>query len=212
LAIGAVVAIILLAGVGKVAGNSGQDPGHSGQTAISVNTVPMYRSVIVSPSTVTCGRDRGGTTGNASTATELGFPNGICQAGRTGARGRFPITVTYQGLPGQVAVKASDAVPSGGGGQWRLCGPGSKPACTGPKGRPGNDQFALWTFAGAGQPPTPVTSTPWCDHDFNANGYCAAARGQSQREGIKLMGPSSSGNLSTSWAVTVTWIAMPPPP
>jgi hypothetical protein len=50
-----------------------------------------------------------------------------------------------------------------------------------------------------------------CDSEFDTGGGCAATpaefKSQSQNEGIKLIGPRTWDDHSTSWSVTVTWTA-----
>lgn len=210
----AIVAIVVIAAIAKVAGRSNATTGQAGQTSISVKTIPMYRSVTVSPPTVTCGHYRGGSGGNASTKTALGYPNGRCTVGVAGAHARFPITVSYSGPQAVVDVKGSDAVPSAGGTPWHLCVPhGQSPtaACTGRGGLPGKNQYELLNFSGSGQPSAGVTSQFQCDPQFNPAGYCTPTpiRGLSQHEGVTLIGPSATDNLSPAWTVTITWAAVP---
>jgi hypothetical protein len=57
---------------------------------------------------------------------------------------------------------------------------------------------------------TGLTGTLTCDQEFSSGG-CSATQGQSEKEGIELIGPQSSGSSATSWTVTVTWAAAPPP-
>jgi hypothetical protein len=57
---------------------------------------------------------------------------------------------------------------------------------------------------------TGLTGTLICDQEFSSGG-CSATQGQSEKEGIELIGPESSGSTATSWTVTVTWAAAPPP-
>jgi hypothetical protein len=49
-----------------------------------------------------------------------------------------------------------------------------------------------------------------CDTEFNSSLGCPALTGQSQREGIVLIGPSKSDDTSTLWKIKITWIAVPP--
>ncbi len=209
LAAAVIVAIIVVATIGKAASRSNTTAGQGGQTSISVKVIPMYRSVTVSPPTAACSHYRGGSGADASTATALGYPNGRCTVGKPGSHASFPITVTYSGPLGEVMVKGSNAIPSAGGTPWRLCAPQGQPACKGRGGLPGKDQYELQTFAGAGQQLTGLTGQFQCDTQFNPAGYCVATRGHSQHEGVKLIGPAYSDNLSPSWTVTITWVAIP---
>jgi hypothetical protein len=142
----------------------------------------------------------------ASTSTELGYPNGHCWDGNPG--GSFPIKIKYKGPPGQVFVAGSNAVPSAGGSQWSLCS--SATACTGPHNLPGADQYMVKNFGAGRNSSTGLTGSLTCDQEFGPQG-CSATSGQSQTEGVELVGPETSGNTSSSWTVTITWAAAPPP-
>jgi hypothetical protein len=203
LSVAAVFAAVVVAAVG-----GGSHPGKTAQTSVSVSVIQMYRSVTVSPSAVSCAHYGGGGAGNTSTTTALGFPNGHCSVGTSSGGGNLPLTVSYDGPPGEVQVKGSNAVPGGGGAVWRLCGPGT---CKGVNGSPGKDQIELQTIAQAGQPPMPLTGGWECDAQFNPAGFCLATRGMSQHEGVLFTGPSWTDNPSSSWTFTITWIATPQP-
>ena len=180
--------------------------------AISLKVVPTIRSVTVSPGTASFSNCTGGSAGadTPSTATALGYPNGQCLEGTPGASGSFPITITYNGPPGQVYVGGSNAIPSAGSIQWGLCN--SAAACSGPGGLPGVDQYMVNIFGRDSNNSTELTGTLTCDQQFDPGAVdrCSAAPGASQTEGIQLIGPESSGNTSTSWTVTITWAAAPP--
>jgi hypothetical protein len=45
--------------------------------------------------------------------------------------------------------------------------------------------------------------------NFDPSGGCSAVRQQSQQEGFDIIGPYWQKNPSTTWSVTITWIAMP---
>lgn len=206
--VAAAVAVIMVI---AVVGGSSPHPGQTAQTKISVKVIQMYRSVTVSPSAVACGHYAKGGDSNGSSPTGLGFPNGQCWVGAPKSTGNLPLTVTYNGPPGEVQVKGSDAVPDGSGAKWQLCGPGTSAACKGVDGKPGTDQFKLWSFAQAGQPFTQLTGQWTCDAQFNPAGFCTAIRGMSQHEGAQIIGPAWSGHPSSSYTVTITWMASPPP-
>ena len=178
--------------------------------SISLKAVPTIRSVTVSPDTASFSNCNGGSAGadTKSTSNELGYPNGYCWVGAPGASGSFPITIKYQGPPGQVFVVGGNAVPSDGGPQWGLCNPSA--ACSGPGGAPGVNQYMVKNFGTDTNSSTGLTGSLSCDQEFSARG-CSATPGQSQKEGIELIGPQSSGSTSSSWTVTVTWAAAPPP-
>ncbi|HEY5990661.1 MAG TPA: hypothetical protein VIV12_30345, partial [Streptosporangiaceae bacterium] len=188
-----------------VIGGSGQT-GQTAQTKISIKIIQMYRSVTVSPTKVACGNFTGGNAANPSTSNALGFP-GQCTVGKQKGASTLPLLVTYNGPTGMVQVKASNAVPDNGGPGWQLCGPGTS-ACNGPNGKPGLDQFRLQTFSREGPLGFTYLTRQWqCDTQFNSGGYCTATRGLSQREGALIIGPKWTYTPSTTYTVTVTWMA-----
>ena len=193
-------------------GGNGQDPpafGGSGSVTAHLNVVPTIRSVTVSPGSVNFGNCTDGTGDTASAGDKMGYPNGICLVGNTGSNGHFPITVTYTGLAGNVWVHAGDAVS--GHGSWSLCNPTSQPVCTGGQNKPGNNQFTVMTFAQDVANYQLLTGDARCDTEFGPSGVCTAAPAQFQsqtgHEGIRLIGPESSDDSSTSWSVTIVWQA-----
>lgn len=208
------IGILAVVALGKVGGSGGADPpgpAHQGQLTIHFNAITTFNTVTISPSDVQCGHYHGGKSPNASTNT-LGQPNGRCTVGLypVAKLQDVPIKITYSGLAGSVFIQSGNAIPANNGTQWRLCGPhnGEKSICTGPEGRPGPYQFAVKNFAGSGMTPTTLTAWPVCDYQFDA-GNCSAVRTQSQQEGFAIIGPYWQKNPSTTWSVTVTWIAMP---
>jgi hypothetical protein len=176
-----------------------------------LSVVPTIRSVTVSPGSVNFGSCTGGSGSTTSMNNSMGYPNGICWVGTIGPDAHFPITVTYTGLPGSVWVSGSNAVPSDNGTNWSLCNPVGQPACTGGQGKPGKDQFAISTFAPQVANFAVLTGNASCDNEFNPGGGCSAAPAQSQsqtqHEGIQLTGPTTWDDGSTSWNVSITWIA-----
>jgi hypothetical protein len=80
--------------------------------------------------------------------------------------------------------------------------------CSGPGGLPGANQYMVRNFGSGGNSSTELTGSLTCDQQFGSGG-CSATPGQSQTEGIELIGPESSGNTSSSWTVTITWAAGP---
>ncbi|MGH3235093.1 MAG: hypothetical protein ACRDOH_17965 [Streptosporangiaceae bacterium] len=196
---------------------NGQDPpafGGSGSVSAHLNVVPTIRSVTVSPGSATFGDCTGGVGATASTSGKMGYPNGICWVGSTGPNSSFPITITYTGLPGSVWVSGSSAVPSDHGTSWSLCNPVGQPACTGGQGKPGKDQFAVSTFGAEVANFAVLTGSASCDIEFNPGGGCSATpvqfSSQAQHEGIQLTGPKTWDDGSTSWSVSITWIAESP--
>jgi hypothetical protein len=195
------------------ASTSGQDPpafGGSGSVTAHLKVVPTIRSVTVSPDSVNFGNCTEGSGDTTSAGDQLGYPNGICWVGNTGSNGHFPVTVTYTGLAGNVWVSASGAV-SDNNGNWSLCDPTGKPACTGGQNQPGNNQVTVMTFAQDVNYYHMLTSDAECDIEFQAGGSCTAAPAQFQsvttHEGIRLIGPKASDDGSTSWSVNITWVA-----
>ena len=219
------VAVLVVVAVGKVGGGGADPPGpaHEGQLTIHFNAITTFNTVTISPSDVQCGHYGGvpnqlgqypsaGKPPNESTNT-LGQPNGTCSVGLFPAKSSqdVPIKITYSGLAGSVYIKSGNAIPANNSTEWRLCGPhnGEKSFCTGPEAKPGPYQFAVKNFAGSGLAPTTLTAWPVCDYQFD-DGSCGAVRTQSQQEGFDIIGPYWQKNPSTTWSVTVTWIAMPP--
>lgn len=199
------------------AASHGQDPpafGGSGSINAHLKVVPTIRSVTVSPGSVTFGHCTGGTGNTSSTNTQMGYPNGICSVGTSGANASFPITITYTGLPGQVFVNGSSAVPADNGTNWSLCNPGGQPACGGGQGEPGQDQYTVRTFAEQVANTAVLTGSLACDSEFDPGGGCTATpavfKNQSQSEGIQLTGPKTWDDHSTSWSVTIIWTAASP--
>jgi len=211
-----VVAVLLVVVIGKVGSGSGggntAGPAHEGQLTIHFSAITTFNTVTISPSDAQCGHYHGGKYPNESTNT-LGQPNGMCSVGQYPVTKieDLPIKITYSGLAGSVYIKSGNAIPADNGTQWRLCGPhnGEKSICTGPEAKPGPYQFAVKNFAGSGLAPTTLTAWPVCDYQFD-DGSCSAVRTQSQQEGFDIIGPYWQKNPSTTWSVTVTWIAMPP--
>jgi hypothetical protein len=200
--------VIIVIGVIFLANRPTSAAGNGASVAISLKVVPTVRSVTVSPGTASFGHCTGGNPGadTASTSTELGYPNGHCWDGAPGASGRFPITITYKGPPGQVYITGSNAVPSAGTGQWSLCNPAA--ACKGPGGLPGPNQYLVENFGMGSSNSTGLTGSPTCDQQFGPGG-CTATAGKSQKEGFELIGPESSDNTAQLWTVTIRWAALP---
>ena len=201
------VAVVALVAVGEPSAFASS----SGSTTATISVVPV-RAVTVSPATTSFGGCSGGKAPTASTASALGYPNGVCSVGRAGTSGVFPITVKNTGTAGDIDVNGGNAVPSDNGTRWALCNSGAHPAnaCTGAGGDPGVNQYKEETFAKGEENGDGLTATPACDPMFDAKGGCSATAGQSESEGIELLGPSSGSDTSTSWTVAITWTAVAP--
>jgi hypothetical protein len=194
-----VIAAIVVGGflvihVGKAA--TAKDPpphGHSGSTAVSLKTMQTYRTVTVTPTTVNCGSYRRGNYPNKS--------NGAM--------------ITYNGMQGYVYVHAGWAMPNGNevGTPWRPCSSAGHEAvaCTGKKRMPGYNQYMVRNFSPQSGMPTQITGNNVCDVNFRPVGGCYASRGNSQREGIYITGPSKIPGTDTaqSWTAWVIWTAEP---
>lgn len=195
------------------AAQSQAPPTFDGSSSVNarLRVVPTIRSITVSPGSVTFGHCSGGAGSTSSTSEQMGYPNGICTVGSSGANGSFPVTITYKGLPGSVYVGGSSAAPADNGASWSLCTPGGQPACTGGQDRPGKDQYTVETFAEQVANPAVVFGNRACDQEFDSGGGCTATpaefKTQSQTEGIQLMGPNTFDDISTSWSITITWTA-----
>jgi len=205
-----IVGILAIGGIGVVnkAAHTTTIPG--GSTNATVNVLPTTRSITVSPGQVTFSDCHRGQRPYHSTSTLLGQPNGECSVGTLGTHGTYPITIDNAGIPSNIEVSASNAVPADNGTRWRLCSTHGHPACTGPRGAPGVDQYKARTTARGELNATPLTASPACDFVFDASGGCRAARGQLRHEGIKLIGPTRFSDNSTSFTITITWIAVAP--
>jgi hypothetical protein len=215
----AALVVILLIFTRHSATSDGQQPapvtGGGGTTTAHLKVVPTIRSVTVSPGSVTFGDCSGGSGFTNSTQNTLGYPNGSCTVGAIGVNEAFPITVTYTGIPGEVYVSGSSAVPADNGANWILCSPPGSPgqeACGGTHGMPGSDQYMVMNFAESLEKAGVLTPTPSCDEVFDNQGGCTATpqefQSQVQHEGLLLTGPTSWSDHSTSWTVTVTWTAV----
>jgi hypothetical protein len=206
-----ILALIIIVGVvGAGFGASAQAPPGSGSTTATLKVVPTMRYVNVSPAKTTFADCMGGTAPFPSTHTALGYPNGSCSVGKPGAI--WPVTIK-NGPQADIYVQSSNAVPADGGTQWLLCNRREHPAdaCTGRRGRPGIDQFVVENFSQGRKKLTQLTNASnVCDARFNSSGGCPALTGQSQREGIVLIGPSKPDDTSTLWKIKITWIAVPP--
>jgi hypothetical protein len=197
-----------------------QSPANSGSTTATLQVVPTMRSVTVSPVATKFARCSGGKRPSRSTRTALGFPNGRCSVGVL--KKLFPIKIT-NGRRAKIFVKTSFAMPADGQTEWRPCNLGPHPvfACKGPPGQPGRNQFVVENFSLWARNATGLTaqslkkltsSASGCDAEFGPSGDCMASTGQSEREGILLIGPSASRDSSTTWTVTITWMATPAGP
>jgi len=187
--------------------------GHSGSTAVSLKTMQTYRTITVSPTTVSCGHYKQGNYPNKSKGG-LGFPWGTCQVGDR-LKGKDPIKITYNGMQGYVYVHAGWAMPNGNevGTPWHPCSSAGHKAvaCTGNNGLPGYNQYTVRNFSPQSPAPTQLTGNNVCDVNFRPVGGCYASRGNSQREGLYIRGPSKIPGTDTaqSWTAWVIWTAEP---
>jgi hypothetical protein len=195
------VALIALAGCGTAPAPQGSSNGAS--ITLTLHTKSDVRSAVVSPSKGTFTNCNGGSADTQSTSKLLGFPNGTCSF--------YPISITNQGIPAHIELYGSDASAADGNGEWTLCNLGTKPAvsCTGPRGKPGLNQYVLANFNEAQDYSAGLTANLSCDHVFNQPHRCWAGHDARQLEGIKVTGPSQTTDTSTTWTMTVTWFAVP---
>jgi hypothetical protein len=190
--------------------------GDGANLSMSLHTVPTVRSVTVTPKKARFGNCTGGNT-EADTVSEhqaLGFPNGTCWVGAPGETGVLPVTVTNTGIAANIKINGSDAVPGDGGTSWVLCNTGQNPAvpCTANHGKsPGLNQYLLRNFGlgRVGLLSAGLTNSPTCDVAFGSASDCLATSGMAKGEGIELVGPSASADISTHWHITITWTPVP---
>jgi hypothetical protein len=211
------VALVGLAGCGMVASGPAPAAGKGASISVSLKVVPTIRSVTVSPGKMSFGACSGGYQAHhtASTSSALGYPNGSCWVGSRagfGSAGSYPITVTNSGIASNIKVSGSAAVPSDNGTPWSLCTRRSHPAACSYHSRefPGVNQYMVISFArNRWKYRSALIDTPSCDTAFGRHGHCWSVNGESRSEGLELIGPQSSNDISTSWTVTVTWTPVP---
>jgi hypothetical protein len=113
----------------------------SGSSTATINVAtPAVLSLTVSPVTVTYASCAAG----SSTASTLGFPNGLCYVGgnpTTAAGSSGGVTITNAGAPSQIDVNGANAIPSDAGTPWSLCGGAGGLACSGASDSPGPNQL-----------------------------------------------------------------------
>lgn len=205
-----------LAGCGFVHQTPSVPNGKSDSVHLSLRTVPVVRSITVSPARASFDGCKGGKPelNTVSGGNRLGYPNGTCWVGEIDPIGVYPITIKNTGIASFVFVNGSAAIPSDGGNEWTLCnlGPHPRTACKGWHNRmPGVDQYVIQNFGTANKLDlTGLSGTPQCDREFG-NGYkCWAGLGASQTEGFKLTGPyKASDEVSTRYTMTITWTPVP---
>jgi len=206
LALIVIIGVVVVAGVESIAHSS---PAMNPKTT-NLNVVPTMRSVTISAAAADFSRCQQGAPPRHSTKLALGFPNGRCYVGKRGKV--YPVVIT-NGLQASILVGSSNAVPSDGGKQWVPCmvGPDAVVACAGPARQPGRDQFAIQNFSRYAKNKSGLAKVMRCDAVFGPSGTGLATTGQVQREGVVLVGPSKPDDNSTTWRVTITWMAAPLP-
>jgi hypothetical protein len=206
------VLLTVVAGCGTAAAEPQQAAGQAGTISVSLTTVPTIRAVTISPGRASfthCGGGDGGAN-TRSTFGKLGFPNGTCWVG-SNSSGSYPITVTNKGIGSDIEISGSTAVPLGGGDSWNLCNARGTGAveCTSRHSKPGPDQYQVLNFSVWGTVRGGISSIPRCDRVFGPSGNCWAVHGMAVTEGLELIGPQWSSNISQSWTVTITWTPVP---
>lgn len=212
-----ILAAPLVVGLAACGSKAPAGAGTSASVNLSLNTVPVVRSITVSPAKAAFGSCSGGDAGanTASTPSRLGYPNGRCWVGKLNPGGSFPITITNTGIASQIDISGASATPSDSGTGWSLCNTGSNPTvtCTGGSSHnlPGVDQYLVENFSPDNRPVRAgISDVPACDHQFSQSGNCDAIQGQFQTEGFELIGPAmASDSQSTRWTVTITWTPVP---
>jgi hypothetical protein len=199
------VVLIGLAGCGSAAA---VPQGASGGASITLtlHTLSDLRETYVSPSAGTFTDCQGGSSvdNTHSKGEYLGYPNGSCSFSW--------ITIRNAGLPANIDILGSGATPSADVAHWSLCSTGRHATvkCTGPHYRPGIDQYLLQNYnAYLNRNRTGITDNLACDHEFSSSGTCSAPAGAKQREGVDLVGPTSSNDPPLIWTVVITWYAVP---
>jgi hypothetical protein len=180
---------LIAAGVAAAALLGGASPAARSASSAGVTaTIPVViKSVTISTRTLAFGRCSGG----YSTGAGLGFPNGTCTTGQ--------VTVTNGAAPSTILVSGANATPSDGGKAWALCdGPGT-PSCT--LTAPGTDQYTEQDLA------VDLGLTGACDLNFASTPCGHAAPGQAKAESLRLYGPRSSTDQSTTFTTQITWTA-----
>lgn len=177
--------------------------------SVSVSVVPQaVKSVTLSVSSTTYTNCVYG----SSTSTQLGFPNGACQAADN------PIKVTNGTAPATILVNGANMVPADNGTNWTLASGGTIGyTSASPPPAPGANQYLETTSSAPGYDLgaqigsgffQALSNTATCDLEFPA---CAGTQtsppGASENEYLAMSGPSSSTDLSSTFATTVTWTA-----
>lgn len=186
-------AILVPTGVTALAGS---------QISATINVVPpAVKSVTVSVTDLTYGSCGGG----SSTANQLGFPNGHCQASG--------YTVTNGNTAAQIDVTGADAVPSSGAtAHWTLCNGQVIGPCTGTGYFPGQNQYGETVInpTTVNQWQTALANSAQCDLGFwNSNTTCGtSAATTSASEYLVILGPSASSDGSSTFTTTVTYTAV----
>jgi hypothetical protein len=190
----------------------------AGGTTLTINVVPTTLSLTVSPGTATFGSCSGGAAPTTSTSTALGFPNGECLVGDPESDSGAPITITNTGVAADIEVNGTSA--GNENGNWGLCNgdnADSAVICSGTDASPGANQYEIQNFVnyeGVGATSADgITGATSCDTLFDFTGAeasfgCSATSGQSQSEGLLLIGPESTSDTDPSWGTSVTWTAV----
>lgn len=207
LAILALIVVVIVVVVAQIQSKA-QTPTGGASTTTNLMIVPTMRSMTVSTDASDFTNCKHGVVPRQSTNAALGFPYGHCYVGKQGKT--YPITIK-NGLPARILVGSSNAVPSDGGTQWIPCLRGAHHvfACAGPDQQPGRHQFVVQNFSSYAQNNEGLSRLMLCDGEFGPSGDCIATTGQVQKEGVVLIGPSKPDNNSTTWTVTITWMAAP---
>jgi hypothetical protein len=204
-----IVALMVIVGVIAAVGFGASAPPGGARTTANLSVVPTMRYVTVSPARTKFTHCKGGTGRFRSTHASLGYPNANCRIGNRRSR---PIKIKSRPRP-EVLVWGYNAVPADGGTQWRLCNPGAADpaiACKGPNGLPGKDQFVVVNYWRGGQHNIGLTDAQQCSVAFASSSDCLRLPGQSQRESLKVIGPTAPHDNSTFWRIRIFWIAVPP--
>lgn len=140
-------------------------------------------------------------TGGSSPAngTAMGFPNATCSTTSYAVANAGNTTEA-------ISVAGSTATPADSGTAWSLCGGAGDPTCSN-AGSPGPNQYGMTASAPAGSPSVRLSLSAQCDAVFPNCQAVPPGSGGSDTEQLGLVGPQSSTDQSSTFSMTVVYIA-----